>query len=103
MLVERGQSTVEVSLERIESQEDAERRHFVGSPTILVDGRDPFAVGETNYGLACRVYQTSEGLAGSPTKEQLWAALSSVEPTSPRRASAPTRASRLRSGDAPEE
>ena len=36
---------------RIDSIEDAERRRFVGSPTILVDGRDPFAPSyEAAYG-----------------------------------------------------
>ncbi|MGH9285013.1 MAG: thioredoxin family protein, partial [Acidimicrobiales bacterium] len=48
---------------------------FAGSPTILVDGRDLFTVGDRAPGLSCRIYQTPAGLQGSPTVEQLVAAL----------------------------
>lgn len=51
--------------------EDAEAAQFRGSPTILVDSVDPFASGDEPFGLACRVYQTPDGLAGAPTVEQL--------------------------------
>lgn len=60
---------------RVETPEEAERVGFRGSPTILVDGRDPFAQGDEPTGLACRVYATPDGAAGSPTTEQLRAAL----------------------------
>ena len=71
-----GMADVEPILERVETPEDAERLRFIGSPTVLVDGRDPFAEGsEASFGLTCRVYQTPEGLAGSPTPEQLRDAL----------------------------
>jgi hypothetical protein len=66
---------VEPVLERVETAEEAERLRFIGSPTILVDGRDPFAGAEAAFGLTCRVYQTPEGLAGSPTPDQLRGAL----------------------------
>ncbi|HUF58176.1 MAG TPA: thioredoxin family protein [Actinomycetota bacterium] len=72
VLTELGIDPIEVLLERVETIDDAERLRFIGSPTILVDGRDPFeedAVG--GYGLSCRIYQSSEGPAGSPTREQL--------------------------------
>lgn len=64
-----------VELQRVMTQEEAEMLRFVGSPTFLIDGRDPFATPGQPYGLACRVYETPEGLAGSPTKRQLVAAL----------------------------
>lgn len=60
----------------VETPEDAERLGFIGSPTVLVDGRDPFARGDEQPALACRVYSTPEGLAGSPTIEQLVEVLS---------------------------
>ena len=66
---------VEPRLERVETTEDAERLRFVSSPTILINGADPFAVGGERVGLACRVYRTPDGFAGSPTTEQLRAAL----------------------------
>jgi hypothetical protein len=53
-----GMADVEPILERVETAEDAERLRFVGSPTILVNGRDPFARGEGTFGLTCRVYET---------------------------------------------
>ena len=64
-----------VLMERVGTQQDAERLHFVGSPSILLDDRDPFAGSNAGYGLTCRVYQTPEGLAGSPTIEQLVVAI----------------------------
>jgi len=49
---------------------------FVGSPTVLVDGRDPLATGGESVGLSCRVFRTAAGLEGAPTIEQLVEALS---------------------------
>ncbi len=68
---------LEVTVERrlVETPEEAEAAGFRGSPTILVEGRDPFATGDEPAGLACRIYQTPEGPQGAPTVEQLRAAL----------------------------
>lgn len=62
---------VEPILEQVETAEDAERLQFIGSPTVLINGRDPFAGAGKALGLTCRVYETPDGLAGSPTLEQL--------------------------------
>ena len=59
----------------VETPEEAEASRFRGSPTILVDGEDPFASGDMAFGLACRLYRTPDGPAGSPTTEQLEAVL----------------------------
>lgn len=59
----------------VQTPEEAEAAGFRGSPTILVEGRDPFATGDEPAGLACRIYQTPEGPQGAPTAEQLRAAL----------------------------
>lgn len=59
----------------VNTVEDAERLGFLGSPTILIDGVDPFAEPGAAPGLSCRVYQTEGGLAGSPTIAQLSAVL----------------------------
>ena len=48
---------------------------FRGSPTVLVDGRDPFADESAPAGLSCRVFATPEGLRGAPTVGQLLAVL----------------------------
>lgn len=55
----------------VSTVEEAEAARFRGSPTILIDGEDPFASGDELFGLACRLYQTPHGPAGSPTTEQL--------------------------------
>ncbi|MDI3406883.1 hypothetical protein [Streptomyces cavernicola] len=52
-------------------QLEAERSGFTGSPTFLVDGRDPFAEPGVPPSLACRVYRTPGGLAGVPEVGQL--------------------------------
>lgn len=59
----------------VATAEEADAARFRGSPTILVDGHDPFASGAEPFGLACRVYQTPAGPAGSPTVEQLEAVI----------------------------
>lgn len=59
----------------VATPDEAEAAGFRGSPTILVDGRDPFATGNEPFGLACRVYQSPDGPAGAPTLAQLEAAV----------------------------
>jgi hypothetical protein len=54
---------------------EAEEAGFRGSPTILIDGVDPFATGDEPVGLSCRLYPTPDGPAGAPTVAQLEAAL----------------------------
>lgn len=52
---------------------------FAGSPTILINGRDPFPGGAPTPVLSCRLYQTPDGPAGSPTIEQIRSALGAVQ------------------------
>ena len=59
----------------VTTEEEAERVSFRGSPTILIDGVDPFAEGDEPVGLSCRIYRTPDGYAGSPTLEQIAAVL----------------------------
>jgi hypothetical protein len=67
--------TFTLQLVEVGPDDDLPRLGFGGSPTVLIDGIDPFATPATAHEYACRVYQTSAGLAGSPTREQLRAAL----------------------------
>lgn len=62
---------IEVDYELIDSIEMAEEAQFRGSPTVLIEGVDPFAKEEAPVGLACRIYQTDHGPSGSPTLSQL--------------------------------
>jgi hypothetical protein len=60
----------------IATDEEAQAARFRGSPTILVDGEDPFEGDDTGpFGLSCRVYRSETGLAGSPTVDELVAVL----------------------------
>ena len=74
-LAELGVPPAALRRQEVESPEDAERLGFHGSPTVLIDGKDPFADPDAPVGLMCRVYATPSGLAGSPTIEQLIGAL----------------------------
>ncbi|HEX4726460.1 MAG TPA: hypothetical protein VH298_01600 [Jatrophihabitans sp.] len=53
----------------------AEARGFAGSPTILIDGTDPFASSTSVSGLACRVYP---GPSGLPSLSSVRAALAAA-------------------------
>lgn len=78
--VENTDLDATVTLQLINTPEAAEAHHFRGSPTLLIDGVDPFADPDAPVGLSCRVYQTPEGLAGSPTLEQITTALTGTHP-----------------------
>ncbi|KQV63390.1 hypothetical protein ASC64_17520 [Nocardioides sp. Root122] len=60
-----------VAVTVIESDDQARERGFTGSPTFLIDGRDPFAEPDSAVGLACRMYRTQSGLAGVPGLDAL--------------------------------
>jgi hypothetical protein len=67
----------EIELVAVDSDEEAQRLRFLGSPTLRVDGEDLFPVPDrATYALGCRMYATPEGLKGSPTAEMLKEALS---------------------------
>lgn len=55
----------------VDTPEEAVRLGFRGSPSILIDGVDPFSNLDAPVGLSCRIYQTPAGPAGSPTLDQL--------------------------------
>jgi hypothetical protein len=67
MLSERGVAA-DVALRRVDSDADAQRLRFLGSPTVRVDAHDvePGADARTDFGLKCRLYRTPDGLAGVP-------------------------------------
>lgn len=69
---------LEVTRRAVTTVEEAEAVGFLGSPSLLVGGDDPFADGGEAAGLSCRVYQTPDGPAGSPTVAQLCAVLAAA-------------------------
>lgn len=55
-LADIGLGSVGFSVAVIDSQEDADRRHFIGSPTICVNGEDVFPEPGRPASIACRLY-----------------------------------------------
>jgi Alkylmercury lyase len=49
-----------------------------GSPTILVDGHDPFAESRTEPSVSCRLFRTPNGYDGAPSIEALVVALTDL-------------------------
>ena len=74
-LVAVGRAGTEVEHVLVSTDQEAEVLSFHGSPTVLVDGLDPFAAADAPVALACRLYRTETGVAGSPTVAQLVAVL----------------------------
>ena len=70
-----GRSDTGVRLRLNGTAEEAQELGFVGSPTVLVDGTDPFATTDSAAGLSCRLYRAGATMSGSAGVEQLIAAL----------------------------
>jgi hypothetical protein len=69
--LDRTQLAAVVRGREVQSSEEAARLGMRGSPTILVDGHDPFAGGADPAALSCRLYRSDPGFSGAPTVEQL--------------------------------
>jgi hypothetical protein len=70
-----GVGRVDVDLVRVASHDEAITYGLCGSPTILIDGTDPFADPNLELGLSCRIYETEHGPDGAPSVTQLVEAL----------------------------
>jgi hypothetical protein len=58
----------EIVVREIHTDSDAEQEHFVGSPTIRIDGVDIQPPNGEPFGLTCRVYHRRDGRI-SPTPD----------------------------------
>jgi hypothetical protein len=68
-LSEEGLDPDSIEVRHIDSDQEAERERFPGSPTIRVDGEDILPPGEAEpFGLSCRVYRLRDG-STSPTPD----------------------------------
>jgi hypothetical protein len=89
VLAELGRTDVAVQVEDVHQASDLSSE-WAGSPTLLLDGRDPFAAADSrsSAGLAidsgrhpvlpqdaCRIYVTEAGFEGAPSLDQLRTAL----------------------------
>lgn len=67
-----GSSEARISLQVVGSAEEAAHLGMHGSPTLLIDGIDPFPVPEEGPALACRLYPSDDGgLDGAPSVRAL--------------------------------
>jgi hypothetical protein len=75
-VLSQGDVTAEVRLVAVNTDEEAHRLRFPGSPTLRVNGEDLFTVPDrAGYALGCRTYVTPKGMKGSPTAKMVRAAL----------------------------
>lgn len=74
-IIEENQLDATLLYQLIDTPEAAEEHQFAGSPTLLIDGHDPFSTETAPIGLACRTYMTETGSAESPSVEQIREAL----------------------------
>jgi hypothetical protein len=72
-LADIGLGSIAFTVTVIDSQDDADRRHFIGSPTICIDGNDLFPEPGRPASLACRLYPGAR--AGVPELRDLRQAL----------------------------
>jgi hypothetical protein len=72
----------EVEITKVETDEQAQSLHFIGSPTIRIDGRDiDPPLPDTYYALTCRVYQLEDGrISPLPSPDMIRRALCAAQP-----------------------
>jgi hypothetical protein len=74
-LDETGLTDVPITLRIIGTQAEADHLRFLGSPTILINGRDPLPDPTLKPALACRLYRHPTGLSGIPPIQPIRRAL----------------------------
>ncbi|MGW7379162.1 hypothetical protein [Streptomyces sp. NPDC054794] len=64
----------------VADEAEAVRRRMTDSPTVLLDGVDPFAVPGAEPSVSCRLYRGANGrpLEGAPTVDDLGQALAAA-------------------------
>ncbi|MFE7215888.1 organomercurial lyase [Streptomyces sp. NPDC057611] len=73
--------SADVELVEVADQERAARLGMTGSPTVLINGVDPFAVPGTPASLSCRLYRGAAGrVDGAPSDTDQRDALNAADP-----------------------
>ena len=78
-----GSPPVQIRWRPVHSYPAAAAQGFAGSPTLLINGTDPFPAPSGVTGLCCRFYRTETGDDGAPSVTQLVAALRAALPAEP--------------------
>jgi hypothetical protein len=82
-----GLAQVPIRTRVVSTWPDAERLGFVGSPTVRIDGEDPFSSAGRPVGLSCRMYRSEGARSGLPDLRELRRALKRHATGPPRRGS----------------
>ena len=69
--IEAEKIPAEIKLIKIVDPDQAQREHFLGSPSFRVNDIDLWPGERSNYTLCCRVYKTPTGMRGTPTIDML--------------------------------
>jgi hypothetical protein len=76
-----GRADVPVSHQMISDESEAARWGMHGSPTLLIDGADPFAEPGQPPSMSCRLYRNDDGqTSGAPSAVQLQQVITSTLP-----------------------
>lgn len=79
-----GRAGVSVSHHVISDESEAARWGMHGSPTLLIDGVDPFAGPGQPSSMSCRLYRNDNGqTSGAPSAGQLRQAIEQARPRRP--------------------
>jgi len=70
-VIEAENLPYQVRLIEIVTPQQAQDEHFLGSPSFRMNGTDLWPETRSRYNMSCRVYQTPQGMRGSPTVEML--------------------------------
>ena len=61
----------QVEILRVETDEEAERLRYIGSPTIIVNGSDIDPPETPQYAVTCRAYRVEDGRVSPLPPEQM--------------------------------
>ncbi len=70
-VIETENLDYQVHLIEVTSPQQAQDERFLGSPSFRLNGVDLWPETRARYNMSCRVYQTDQGMRGSPTVEML--------------------------------
>lgn len=71
-LDETGRTATPIAVRTVTEATVGSVAAFAGSPTVLLDGVDPFAgQASPGAGISCRVYRSEDGMSGAPSLDAL--------------------------------
>ena len=74
-----GRPDIHITRTVITTEDEARQQGMAGSPTLLIDGSDPFARPGQQPSLSCRLYPGDDGRPGpAPSEQQLLTALNTA-------------------------